>query len=80
MAIDWVSLDVGETLVDETHQWVSSADWLAVSRLIFAAARGITCQKSVRCAGVATVCSRVSLRRVNSVCALKRTSKSVMSG
>jgi hypothetical protein len=46
MAIDWVSLDVGETLVDETHQWVSLADWLAVSRLIFAAARGITCQRA----------------------------------
>jgi hypothetical protein len=77
MAIDWVSLDVGETLVDETRQWFSSADWLGVSRLIIAAARGITCQKSVRCARVATVCSRLSLRRVNSVCALKRISKSL---
>lgn len=42
MAIKAVFFDVGETLVDETRQWFSWADWLGVSRLAFAAALGAT--------------------------------------
>lgn len=42
MAIKTVFFDVGETLVDETRQWFSWADWLGVSRLAFSAALGAT--------------------------------------
>lgn len=40
MAIKAIFFDVGETLVDETRQWFSWADWLGVGRLTFAAALG----------------------------------------
>lgn len=42
MAIKAVFFDVGETLVNETRQWFSWADWLGVPRLAFAAALGAT--------------------------------------
>jgi HAD superfamily hydrolase (TIGR01549 family) len=38
MTIKAIFFDVGETLVDETRQWSSWADWLGVSRLAFSAA------------------------------------------
>lgn len=40
MPIKAIFFDVGETLVDETRQWFSWADWLGVSRLAFSAALG----------------------------------------
>ena len=36
----WVSLDVGETLIDETRVWSTWADLLGVTRLTFMAALG----------------------------------------
>jgi HAD superfamily hydrolase (TIGR01549 family) len=42
MAIKAIFFDVGETLVDETRQWFSWADWLGVSHLVFSAALGKT--------------------------------------
>lgn len=42
MVIKAVFFDIGETLVDETRQWFSWADWLGVPRLAFAAALGAT--------------------------------------
>ncbi len=38
--IDWVCLDVGETLIDETRVWACWADELGITRLTFAAALG----------------------------------------
>jgi HAD superfamily hydrolase (TIGR01662 family) len=35
MAIQTVFFDIGETLVDETRQWGSWADWLGIPRLTF---------------------------------------------
>jgi HAD superfamily hydrolase (TIGR01549 family) len=40
-----VFFDVGETLVDETRQWFSWADWLGVSRLSFCAAFGAVIER-----------------------------------
>jgi len=40
MKIKAVFFDVGETLVDETRQWFSWADWLGISRLSFSCALG----------------------------------------
>ena len=40
MPILAVFFDVGETLVDETRQWASWADWLQISHLTFFAALG----------------------------------------
>ncbi|HUR14710.1 MAG TPA: HAD-IA family hydrolase [Mycobacteriales bacterium] len=33
--VDWVVLDLGETLVDETRSWAGWADWLGVPQLTF---------------------------------------------
>lgn len=33
--VDWVVLDLGETLVDETTMWARWADWLGVPQLTF---------------------------------------------
>jgi len=38
--IEWVVLDLGETLVDETGVWSAWADWLGVPRLTFFAEIG----------------------------------------
>jgi FMN phosphatase YigB (HAD superfamily) len=40
MTVDWVVLDVGETLVDETRVWTTWARHVGVSPLTFAAALG----------------------------------------
>jgi len=40
-----VFFDVGETLVDETRQWASWADWLGVTPLTFAAALGAVIER-----------------------------------
>ena len=40
MIIHTVFFDIGETLVDETRQWGSWADWLGIPRLTFFAALG----------------------------------------
>jgi len=40
MKIKAVFFDIGETLVDETRQWGSWADWLGIPRLTFFAALG----------------------------------------
>jgi HAD superfamily hydrolase (TIGR01549 family) len=40
MTIEWVILDVGETLIDETRVWATWARHLGVSPLTFAAALG----------------------------------------
>ena len=40
MAIRTVFFDIGETLVDETRQWGSWADWLGIPRLTFFAVLG----------------------------------------
>ena len=38
--IEWVVLDLGETLVDETGVWSAWADWLRVPRLTYFAEIG----------------------------------------
>lgn len=38
--VDWVVLDLGETLVDETRSWGRWADWLGVPHLTFMAVLG----------------------------------------
>lgn len=45
MPIKAVFFDVGETLVDETRQWLSWADWLGISRLSFCAALGAVIER-----------------------------------
>ena len=40
-----VFFDVGETLVDETRQWTSWADWLGVTPLTFCAALGAVIER-----------------------------------
>ena len=45
MNITTVFFDVGETLVDETRQWGSWADWLGVTRLTFFAALGAVIER-----------------------------------
>ncbi|HWA49050.1 MAG TPA: HAD family hydrolase [Dongiaceae bacterium] len=40
-----VFFDVGETLVDETRQWISWADWLGVTPLTFCAALGAVIER-----------------------------------
>jgi HAD superfamily hydrolase (TIGR01549 family) len=40
MTIDVVFFDIGETLVNETRQWGSWADWLGIPRLTFFAVLG----------------------------------------
>lgn len=40
-----VFFDVGETLVDETRQWTSWAEWLGVSSLTFCAALGAVIER-----------------------------------
>ena len=40
MTVDWVVLDLGETLVDETRAWARWAQWLDVPQLTFMAALG----------------------------------------
>lgn len=39
-AVDWVVLDLGETLADETRSWARWADWLGVPHLTFMAVLG----------------------------------------
>lgn len=38
--VDWVVLDLGETLADETRSWARWADWLGVPHLTFMAVLG----------------------------------------
>lgn len=45
MPIRAVFFDVGETLVNETRQWASWADWLQVSHLTFFAALGAVIER-----------------------------------
>jgi FMN phosphatase YigB (HAD superfamily) len=45
MPISTVFFDVGETLVDETRQWGSWADWLGIPRLTFFAALGAVIER-----------------------------------
>lgn len=40
-----VFFDVGETLVDETRQWTSWAEWLGVTPLAFCAALGAVIER-----------------------------------
>lgn len=45
MPITTVFFDIGETLVDETRQWGSWADWLGIPRLTFFAALGAVIER-----------------------------------
>ena len=45
--LDWVCLDVGETLVDETRAWSLWADELAIPRLTFLAALGAVIERGL---------------------------------
>lgn len=45
--IDWVVLDVGETLIDETRVWSTWAHELGVSSLTFAATLGVAIEKGL---------------------------------
>lgn len=50
--LDWVVLDVGETLVDETRIWSSWADWLGVPRLTLLAVLGAQIERGAPYASV----------------------------
>lgn len=45
MTIQAVFFDVGETLIDETRQWGTWADWLGITRLTFFAALGAVIER-----------------------------------
>ena len=50
--IEWVVLDVGETLVDETRIWSAWADWLGVPRLTLLAVLGAHIERGAPYASV----------------------------
>ena len=50
--VRWVSLDVGETLIDETRVWGAWADELAIPRLTFFAALGAVIERGLDYAAV----------------------------
>ncbi|GAC1569574.1 MAG: hypothetical protein NVS3B18_00670 [Candidatus Dormibacteria bacterium] len=52
LRVDWVVLDVGETLIDETRIWSSWADWLGVPRLTLLAVLGAYIERGAPYASV----------------------------
>jgi HAD superfamily hydrolase (TIGR01549 family) len=65
VTIEWVILDVGETLVDETRVWATWAREIGVSPLTFAAALGVAIERGARHASVFDILGVPDWRSMN---------------